>query len=84
MNFYHLLTIPIMIIVFMAYFPIYNHLVGELFPVLDAATSVLYVSLIKLIIGVIPLAIIFMFLWRVISAVTEPNYGSASGQAVYR
>ncbi len=67
------MLIPIMILVFMMYFPIYNDFMGELFPVIDAATNVLYGSFIKLGFGMIPLILVFMFLWRVIGSVTEPS-----------
>jgi hypothetical protein len=68
-----LIKIPLIIIVLLAYFPIYNLLAGSLFPVIDAGSNILFGGIIKLIVGIIPLAIIIVFLWKVVDAITTPS-----------
>lgn len=76
MNWAEIIMIPAMIIVFIIFFPVINHFIGILFPVLDTVNpdQVFFVGLIKLAIGLIPFAIIGGFLWRIVKAVTEPSH----------
>jgi hypothetical protein len=91
MDWAQIMRIPIVIIVLMAFFPIYNTLLNEqvitykdyhgvdknalgLLGVIDQNNeNVWFVNIIKLIIGVLPLAIVIIFLWKVMDAVTQPG-----------
>ena len=73
MNWYQIMLIPVTIFVYMMYFPIYNDFVGDLFPIVDAANYVLYPAFIKVMFGLVPIVLVFAFLWQVIGSVTEPS-----------
>lgn len=74
MDWAQLMRVPAVIIVLMAYFPIYNLLAGTLFPIIDANTSnILFSGIIKLIIGSIPLVVVIVFLWKITEAITAPS-----------
>jgi len=73
-NWGKLLKAPVVIVVFLCYFPVYNYLAGQLYPVIDANSSnILFSGIVKLGIGIIPFILVIMFFWVVITAISEPS-----------
>ncbi len=51
-----------------------DHNASGLFGVIDQnSDNILFVNIIKLIIGIIPLVIVIVFLWKIVDAITGPG-----------
>ena len=65
----------ILVIVALTMFPVIDSITSDVFVTLDASTNILYVSLIKLICGLVPFLIMVSGIWDIVGPKpTVPGY----------
>jgi len=79
MNWPLIISIPLLIALLIAMLPIFNTLTSEAFNALDAAPSLYYSNLTKILIGILPLALVL----GIIIAITKINRQPPSPQYFY-
>jgi len=73
LNWFKLLSAPVIVVLFLIYIPLYNTLIADLFVIIDNSNNVLFGSLIKLGFGFIPFMLVILFFYSVITAFYEPS-----------